>query len=62
MTGIRNKDHQIELEGTAPWIDDLEIKDVFKDKDKEEGVGVMDLINGLIQILRLETKELRNVA
>ena len=60
--GIRNKDHQIELEGTAPWIDDLEIEDVFKDEDEEEGTGVMDLINGLVEILRLETEELRNAA
>src|SRR6266705_2402022 len=53
MTGIRNEDHQIELEGTAFWIDDLEIKDVFEDEDEKEGVGVIDLINELVEILRL---------
>src|SRR6266702_8980908 len=26
IRGIRNKDHQIELEGTTPWIDNLEIE------------------------------------
>jgi len=29
---------------TAPLINNLEIIKVFKDKDKEEEVGVMDLI------------------
>ncbi len=38
----------------------MEIGDVFKDKDEEQGTGIMDLINGLIEILRLETKELRD--
>jgi len=31
-------------DGTAPLINDLEIIKVFKDKDEEEGVSVMDLI------------------
>ena len=30
---------------TAPLINNLEIIEVFKDKDKEEGVSVMDFIN-----------------
>jgi len=30
---------------TAPLINNLEIIKVFKDKDKEEEVSVMDLIN-----------------
>ena len=25
--------------------------DIFKDEDEEEGMGVMDLINGLVEIL-----------
>ena len=62
MTGIRNEDHQIELEGIAFWINDLRIEDVFKDKDEEEGVDIIDLINGLVEILWLETEELRNAA
>ncbi len=36
----------------------MEIGDVFKDKDGEEGIGVMDLINGLVEILWLEAEEL----
>ena len=36
----------------------MEIDDVFEDEDEEEGAGVMDLINGLVEILRLEAEEL----
>ena len=36
----------------------MEIGDVFEDKDEEEGVGVMDFINGLVEILQLEIEEL----
>ena len=60
--GIRSKDQQIESKDAIPWIDDLEMENVFKDEDKEEGVGVIDLINGLVEILRLETEELRDAA
>jgi len=31
--------------GTAPFINNLEIIEVFKDEDKEEGMSVTDLIN-----------------
>jgi len=30
---------------TAPFINNLEIIEVFKDKNKEEGVSVTDFIN-----------------
>jgi len=30
---------------TAPFINNLEIIKVFKDKDKKEGVSITDLIN-----------------
>ena len=40
----------------------MRIEDVFKVKDKEEGVGVMDFINRLVEILRLETLELQDAA
>ena len=40
----------------------MRIKGVFEDEDKKEGTGVTDLINGLVEILWLETKELRNAA
>jgi len=32
-------------DGTAPFINNLEIIKTFKDKDKEEGVSVTDLIS-----------------
>jgi len=32
-------------DGTVPFINNLEIIEVFKDEDKEEGVSVMDFIN-----------------
>jgi len=31
--------------GTAPLINNLKMAEIFKDKDKEEGVSVTDLIN-----------------
>ena len=39
----------------------MRIKDVFEDEDEGEGVGVIDFINGLVEILRLETEELWDV-
>jgi len=32
-------------DGTAPFINNLEIIKVFKNKDKKEGASVTDLIN-----------------
>jgi len=32
------------------------MQDIFKDKDGERGDGVMDLINGLVDLLLLETR------
>ena len=37
-------------------IDDLEMQDVFKDKDGERGDGVTDLISRLVDLLSLETR------
>jgi len=31
--------------GTTPFIDNLEITEVFRDEDEEEEASVMDLIN-----------------
>ena len=62
MVGIKSEDHQIKLEGTALWINDLRIEDVFEDEDEEKRAGIIDLINGLVEILRLEAKELRDAA
>jgi len=53
---IRNKDHQIKLGNTTPLINDLEMQEVFKDKDGERGGSVTDLIYGLIDLLLLETQ------
>ena len=40
----------------------MEIGDVFKDKDEKKGVGVIDFINGLVEVLWLETEELWDIA
>ncbi len=60
MGGIKNKGHQIKTRDTVPQIDELKVEDVFKDEDEREGTGVIDLINRLVKVLRLETKELRD--
>ena len=52
---VRNEDKQIESGNTTPLIDDLEMQDVFKDKDGKRGDSVTDLINGLVDVLSLET-------
>ena len=33
---------------STPLINDLEIKELFKDKNKEVGVGVIDFINRIV--------------
>ena len=38
----------------------MEIEKLFKDEDKKEKVGVMDLINRIIQVLKRELVQLRN--
>ena len=37
---------------SIPLIKDLEIRIIFKDKVKKEGVGVIDLIYRMVQVLR----------
>jgi len=49
-------------DNTALLINNLEIIEVFKDKDKEEEVGIMDLIRQVLQLLRAELEELVDVA
>jgi len=34
-----------EKDGTAPFIDNLEITEIFKDEGEEEEASIMDLIN-----------------
>ena len=53
---IKEEDHQIELRNTTPLINDLEMQDVFEDKDEKKGDGVIDLISGLVDLLLLETR------
>ena len=53
---IREKDHQIESGNTTPLINNLEMQDVFKDKDKKRGDNIIDLISGLVDLLSLETR------
>ena len=53
IEGIRNEEgYQIETRYSTPLINNLEIKELFKDKDKKEGVGVTDLISRIVQVLR----------
>jgi len=50
---IRKKD-QIEINNSTPLIKDLEINNIFKDKDDEEGNSVTDkLITEISQLLEL---------
>jgi len=53
---IRNKDHQTKLGNTTPLINNLEMQEVFKDKNGERGGSITDFINGLIDLLSLETQ------
>ena len=48
MEGIKNKkSYQIETEYSTPLINNLKIK-FFKDKEIEEGAGVINLINRIV--------------
>jgi len=47
---------------TTLFINNLEIIEVFKDKDKEEEISVIDLIRQVSQLLRVELKELVDIA
>ena len=51
--GIKNnKSYKIKLGHCTPLINNLEIRIIFKDKAKEEGAGVIDFINRIIQVLK----------
>ena len=50
------------MESIIPWINDLKIKEVFKGENEEEGVGIIDFINGLVEMQWLKTEELQDVA
>ena len=49
IRGIRNKEsHQIKIKYSTPLINNLEIEELFKDKNKKEKVDITDLINRII--------------
>ena len=43
---------------STPLINNLEIRAIFKDKTREEGVGVIDFINWIVQVLKEDLKRL----
>ena len=50
---IKNKEgYQIDLKQHISLINNLEIRTIFKNKTKEKGVGVIDLIYRAVQVLR----------
>ena len=46
------------LGSAIPLINNLEIGSIFKDKDREKGDGVMDLVLLVLRILRQDLGEL----
>jgi len=53
--GIRNQEKdEIEIETNTPLIKDLEMSDIFKDKDDKEGNSVTnEFFNKVLQLLVL---------
>ena len=46
MRGLRNKEgYWVNLGYNTPLINNLEIKELFKNKNKEKGVSVIDFIS-----------------
>ena len=39
-------------------INNLEIRIIFKNKTREEGAGIIDLINWIVQVLKEDLKRL----
>ena len=61
LTGgiISQNKHQIESEDTPPLVSNLEMSNIFKDKDGEEGDGVTDSIEDLVlQVIGLVFQDL----
>ena len=64
--GIRNwEEDKIKTETGTPLIEDLEISDIFKDKDDKEGNGVtdefLDEVSQLLVLVGLVTWQIGNV-
>ena len=56
--GIISKDiNQINQTDITPLVDNLEILEIFKDKDKEEGDGVTDALSTMLRLLGEESAE-----
>ena len=59
IKGIRNnKSYQIKSGYSTPLINNLETE-FFKDKNKKEGVGITDLINKIVQVLRRDLYQVK---
>ena len=43
---------------SIPLLNDLEIRIIFKDKAREKGVGIIDFINWIVQVLKEDLKRL----
>ena len=49
IKSIRNKEgHQIKIKYSTPLINNLEMEELFKDKNEEERAGVIDLISRIV--------------
>ena len=55
IKGIKDIGHQINLKSSTPLIADLRINWTFKDKAKEKGTSVTDLV---LLVLRLLKKDI----
>ena len=42
----------------TPLINNLEIRTIFKDKAREEGVGIIDFIYRIVQVLKEDLERL----
>ena len=64
--GIRNqKEDKIEIETSTPLINDLEISNIFKDKDNKKGNSVtdkfLDKVSQLLVLVGLAAQQIRDV-
>ena len=50
---MSSEDHQIEIKNTISLVNDLKMQDVFKDKDGKEGSNITNLMEEVLQLLRL---------
>ena len=57
IRGIRNIGHQNNLKSSTPLITKLRVDWTFKDKAKEEGVSITNLILLALQLLREDIQE-----